>query len=263
MTFFLLSLLYSYLGDRVIIYIDLVFLLNMFLDIILLTSVSVILTRNASVKRIIIGGFVGGISTFCMFLPINTISLFLIKIILGFLMCIVTFGFKNLRYSFNNVFYLYTTSFSIGGVLYLLMDEGIYNYFILIILFIIVSLMYVKQIKKFKNNYTNYYKVDIYYHNNKLSLTGFLDTGNRLFDTYKHRPIILIDKKIDYQLEEIIYVPYLSLNNHSIIKCLKTDKVVINNHTFNNYLIGLSNDKFKIDGVNCLLHSKMKGELNA
>ena len=30
---------------------------------------------------------------------------------------------------------------------------------------------------------------------------------------------------------------------------------------FKNYLIGLSNDKFKIDGINCILHNNMKGIL--
>ena len=90
-------------------------------------------------------------------------------------------------------------------------------------------------------------------------LTGFLDTGNKLYDNYKHRPVIIIDKKINYELDEVIYVPYMSLNNKSILKCLKTDKIIINNHVFKNYLVGLSNKKINIDGINCILHSKMKG----
>ena len=30
---------------------------------------------------------------------------------------------------------------------------------------------------------------------------------------------------------------------------------------FSNYLIGLSDDKFQIEGINCILHNKMKGDL--
>jgi hypothetical protein len=221
-------------------------------------SVNVTLTRNASIKRLLFGSVIGGVSTFCLFFNFNSIMLFFIKIILGILMVIVTFNYHNIKYTFNNLFYLYTISFSVGGVLYLLRDKGYYNYFILIIGFIVICFLYIKQFKVFKNNYINYYKVSIYYNNKCLKLIGYLDTGNKLYDNYHHRPIILIDKKIK-NIENIIYVPYESLNNISVLKCFKVDKIIINNHVFKNYLIGLSSNKFKIDGINCILHSKMKG----
>lgn len=244
-----------------IIYLDLVFFLNIFLDFILLMSVSVVLTRNVSFKRIILGSIIGGGSTFILFFSISSIILFLIKLFLGFLMVLVTFGYHSLKYTYNSLFYLYTISFSIGGVLYLLMNKGYYNYLILIIGFLVVSYLYVKQIKKFKNNYSDYYQVKVYLKKQILKLTGYLDTGNKLYDNYKNRPVIITSKKIMYDLEDIIYVPYVSLNDEKILKCLKVDKIIINNKVFNNYLIGLSDKKIQIDGVNCILHSKMKGEL--
>ena len=240
------------------IYVDLVFLLNVFLDFILLMSVSVILTRNAKVSRIILGSIIGGLSTLLLFINLSSIA----SLFLGLLMVLTTFSYKSIKYTFNNLFYLYTLSFSVGGVMYLLMEKGFYNYVILIIGFIIVLFMYIKQIKNYQNNYSNYYSVELYFKNKKYLLTGYLDTGNKLYDSYKHRPVIITSKKINYKLEEIIYVPYISLNNQNVLKCLKPDKIIINNHIFNNYLVGISNDKFKIDGINCILHSKMKGELN-
>ena len=258
-TFFSPFNYYNNTGDKMIIYIDLIFLLNVLLDFILLMGVSVILTRNASIKKIILGSIIGGVSTLILFISISNIVLIFLKIILGILMVIITFGYKDIKYTLNNLFYLLSLSFSIGGVLYLLMDKDYYNYLILIIIFIIVCFLYVRQMKKIKNKYTNYYKVDIYYNKKVLSLVGYLDTGNYLYDNYKHRPIILIDKKIKCNLEDIIYVSYSSLNNESVLKCLKVEKVIINNHVFKNYLIGLSNKKINIDGINCILHSKMKG----
>ena len=56
-----------------IIYIDLIFLLNIFLDFILLMSVNVILTRNTEVKRIILGSIVGGLSIILLFINVNNI----------------------------------------------------------------------------------------------------------------------------------------------------------------------------------------------
>lgn len=176
-------------------------------------------------------------------------------------MILVTFGFHNFKEFFDEIFYLFILSFILSGTLYLFYNNGLYNYFILIILFVIVCFLYIKQMKKFKTNYSNNYKVDIYIKNKKYALNGYLDTGNKLYDPYHNRPIILIDKRIPYQLEEIIYVPYTSLNNKSIVKCLKTDKIIINNKIYRNYLVGLSNIKFKIDNVNCILHSQMKGNL--
>ena len=246
-----------------IIYIDVVFFLNIILDFILLMSVSVILTRNAKIKRIIFGSLIGGASTFLLFINLNSFLSLIFKLLLGLLMIIVTFGYKDIKYTFNNLFYLYTLSFSTGGIMYLLMDKSYYNYIILIMGFSISLFMYVKQAKTYHNNYINYYKVELYLKGKKYLLTGFLDTGNKLYDSYKHRPVIIIDKKINYKLEDIVYVPYVSLNNNSVLKCLKTDKIIINNHIFKNYLVGISNEKIRIDGINCLLHSQMKGDLHA
>ena len=263
MTLFLNIYLYNKLGDKMIIYVDVVFFINIILDFILLMSISIILTRQAKIKRIILGSIIGGVSTFLLFINLSSILSLIFKLLLGLLMVIVTFGYKDIKYTFNNLFYLYTLSFSVGGVMYLLMDKSYYNYIVLIISFILVLFIYVKQSKTYQNNYINYYSVELYLKGKKHVLTGFLDTGNKLYDNYKHRPVIIIDKRINYELDEVIYVPYMSLNNRSILKCLKTDKIIINNHIFKNYLVGISNEKFKIDGINCLLHSSMKGDLHA
>ena len=239
-----------------IIYVDLVFLLNIVLDFMLLMSVSVILTRNTKFKRLLLGSLIGGISSVLLFINISSLLSFILKIILGLLMVLVTFGYHSIKYTLNNLFYLYTLSFSVGGVMYLLMDS-FYNYLVLIIGFIVVLTLYIKMIKNYQVSYTNYYQVKITIKDKDYDVVGYLDTGNKLM--YHHKPVVILDKKIKYNLEDIIYVPYTSLNNTSVIKCLKTDKIIINNQIFKNYLVGLSNKKIHIDGINCILHSKMKG----
>ena len=259
MTLFLSFILYDNTGDVMIIYVDLVILLNVFLDFTLLMSVSVILTRNTKVKRLLLGSIIGGLSTILLFINVNTLVSFILKILLGIMMVIASFGYHSIKYTLNNLFYLYTFSFSVGGVMYLLMDKAYYNYIVLIGGFIISLIFYIKMLKKYQTTYHNYYSVEIVIKNKKYLVTGYLDTGNKLYDTYHHRPVVIIDKNIKYELEDVIYVPYLSLNNSSVLKCLKTDKIIINNKEFNNYLVGLSSKKINIDGINCLLHSKMKG----
>ena len=92
-------------------------------------------------------------------------------------------------------------------------------------------------------------------------INGYLDTVNNLFDPYKKRAIILVNLKIDYDINDVIYSPYESLNHNGLVKCLKPDKLYVDKVLFKDYLIGLSNDEFKIDGIDCILHNNMKGKL--
>ena len=50
------------------IYLDLLFFLNFGFDFILLLVVSIILRRNVSLTRIVLGGLIGGLSIFILFL---------------------------------------------------------------------------------------------------------------------------------------------------------------------------------------------------
>ena len=102
------------------IYIDLVFFLNFFFDFVLLLTVNNTLKRNVKMKRLFLGAFVGSITIFFLFLPISSFWLFWIKIFLGILMCLATFGIKDRKYLIQNLGYLYMTSTVLGGFLYFL-----------------------------------------------------------------------------------------------------------------------------------------------
>ena len=256
-------------------YIDLIFLLNIWFDFLLLISVSILLKRNIKFKKIIFGSIVGGLTFFILFIKLNNILLFLFKILVSILMIITTFSYKNIKYTLTNLGYFYLTSIILGGGMYLISDMFSYsnnglifyhngfkiNYIFLLIISPIIIFIYINNILKLKNNYSNYYKVDILYKDKIYHLNGFLDTGNHLKDQYKKRGIILVNLKLNYNLNEIIYTPYSTLNYNGVIKCLKVDKIYINKQEFSNYLIGLSNENFKIEGIDCILHSSMKGKL--
>ena len=255
-------------------YLDLIFLINIWFDFLLLLTVSILLKRNIKFKRIILGSLIGGMTIFILFFKLNNLELFLFKIIVSVLMIITTFSFHDLKYTLSNLGYFYLSSIILGGGMYLLSDtfsytsngmflynNGSLNYLVLFILSPIIIIFYIKQSKLLKDNFLNYHKVDIVYQKKVYHLNGYLDTGNNLYDPYKKRGIILVNLKIDYDIENIIYTPYESLNHQGIVKCLKPDNIFIDKKEFNNYLIGLSDDKFQIDGINCILHNKMKGVL--
>ncbi len=268
-TFFLITLSYTIIGDKMKLYLDVIFIINIWFDFLILLCVSLLLKRNIKFKRIIFGSLFGSLTFFLLFLKLNSSLLILYKLIISILICIITFSFKNLKYTFNNLLYFYLVSIILGGGIYLLNNSfksvltlnSILNYLILLIISPIIIFIYLSQTKNLRNNYSNYHKVDILYKNKLYHLNGYLDTGNNLFDPYKKRKIILVKLNIKYDDTSIIYTPYESLNNVGVIKCLKVDKLFVDKKEFNNYLIGLSNDNFRIDGINCILHNSMKGEL--
>lgn len=184
--------------------------------------------------------------------------LFIIKIIVSLVMIVIAFSFKNFKYFINNIIYLYLCSIILGGGLYLIKNEAKLNFLIIIIMGPIILYLYIIQTKKLKNNYNNYYKVDLIYEGKIFKFTAFLDTGNKLKDQYKKRPIILIhtDKiKLDY--DNSILVPYSTVSGTGILKCVVVDKIIIDDEKIiNKPLVGLANDKFQIDGIDMILNNE-------
>ena len=260
------------------IYIDLIILLNFFLDFLLLMTVSLILKRNTKLIRIIIGAFIGGLSIVSLFINMSSLSLFILKFIISVFMCLISFSYKNIKYTLNNILYLYFVSIILGGFLYFINDSVSYknvgliffhnglsiNIIIIIVASPIILFLYYKQAVKQKEELNKKYIVDITFLNNKkLELTGFLDTGNNLYDPYKKRPIIVINKSIlgNYK-PNLILVPCITVNKESMLSCFKIKEIIINGKKIEEeVLIGISDNNFNIEGVDLLLHKKIiKGD---
>lgn len=260
------------------IYLDLILLLNFFLDFILLLSVSIILKRNTSIIRIIFGSIIGMITMFSLFIDMSSLDLFFIKFIMSILMCLVSFSYKNIKYTMNNIIYLYIVSILLGGFLYFINDSfslsklglifinnGVsINLFIVIFISPIVLYLYIKQTKNMKEEINKKYNVTITLLNNKkINITGFLDTGNNLYDPYKKRPIIVINKSIlkGYK-PNIILVPCYTVKDSNLLSCFKIKEIKIENKLIKKEcLVGISDNNFDIDGVELLLHKNIIKEI--
>lgn len=99
------------------VYLDLVFLLNFFFDFLLLYGTCKILKEIVPIKRLVFGSLVASSSIFLLFIKLNSIELFLIKIIISIGIILVTFGKSNF---IKNISYFYLLSIILGGSLYLL-----------------------------------------------------------------------------------------------------------------------------------------------
>ncbi|MGM9879332.1 MAG: sigma-E processing peptidase SpoIIGA [Bacilli bacterium] len=251
------------------IYLDYVFLINFLFDFILLLGISIILKRNVSKLRFILGSVFGGFSFFIIFLNVSSLSFFLIKMFLGLLMVIITFSYKNLKYTLNNFIYLIILSVLMGGILYLTNIEFGYshvgmlfftngkslNLIILIFLGLLMILIYAKIVRKVKRESTKFFKTTLFIYNKEIKLTGYLDTGNSLM--YFNKPVVILNKNISINVSDkkIYYVPFTTINGNGVMKCIKLDKIFVEDKGFfENVFLALSNDKFHLGGADIILN---------
>lgn len=102
------------------IYIDVVFFINFMFDLLLLISVGLERKIVAKLSRLLLGAFLGSLSIFFLFLPLNSLTLFLLKAGVSLLMIATSFGLPNKQYVWNNLKSLYGSSIILGGLMYVL-----------------------------------------------------------------------------------------------------------------------------------------------
>ena len=254
------------------IYIDLVLFINFMFDFNLLLALNILLKRQRKIRWILIGSLFGSLSILLLFFQLSYFTLFLFKLIVASIMILITFGYKNIQTFKDNLGYLYILSVILGGGLYLINDHFGYkssgllfiseDYSINLILIFILTptllFLYIKESKKLKLNYSKYYNINIVLDDSTINLTAFLDTGNKLIDPITKKPVILVEKQlIKFDNKKILYVPYKSLNKQNILKCIKPKYIILEGKKVKTVLIGLSEAKFNIPGINCILNERI------
>ena len=248
------------------VYVDLLVIQDLFMNYIVLITTGIILNRMTKFKRVFLSSIIGTIPLIFLFLDIDKTIIFIINFCFSIVMAIIAYKYEDIIYTFKNTIYMYFSSIFMAGSIYLIntnflpkINNCFFNVIILSATSSIVTFVYVKSVKNIKINYSNYYKVDIYFKDKpKLSLNAFLDTGNFLKDPYSHKPIILVNKNlIDLTNEKIILVPYHTIDNESLIKCFSPIKIYIDKIGYcQKVLIGLI-DEVNIDGADCILNKTL------
>lgn len=245
-----------------IIYVDLLIIVNFLFDFLLLLTINVALKRYSKIYKLVLASLFGELTLLSLFIPISSIVFTILKIIMGIIMVLIAFGYKNIKYTIYNVIYLYMVSIILGGFIYYLNIEfENINYLLILLISPIILYVFIKSIKGLKEIKNYYYQVKIIFKDNsELKVTGFLDTGNKLVDPVTNKPIILISKKKlkgSIHIRSPMYVPFNALNHHGLLLCIKPKYIMINNKKLTNYLIGLSEESFKLNGIDCLLNYKI------
>lgn len=255
------------------IYLDLIFFINFFFDFLLLFATKYLLKERTNLKRLLLGSLLGALSIFLLFLKMNSITLFFLKIAISIGMVLVSFGKNNF---IRTYLHFYMISIFLGGCMYLLnqtfsyKNEGLIffsnglsiNLIVMLIISPFIIYFYIKEQRKTKEIIENCYEVDLYLNQQKYSLKGYLDTGNTLKDPYQARSVVLMDlSKIKITRKRKIYVPYKTITETGVIPCIKVDKMIIEKKEYKNLLVGDIKNTFQLENADCILPNSIKEDL--
>ena len=195
------------------VYIDIIFLENLFMNFIILFAPQTILKSNIKIIRTFLASILGGIYAILMYMSeIRIYSNICLKIILSLAMVEIAFNPKSIKSFFKYLVIFYLTSFTFGGVAFALIyfvspENVVFNngrlvgtYPIKMILlggilgFIIIVSSF-KNIKKKISKTDMLCNIKITIENKSKSLISIVDTGNFLKDPISKAPVIVVNSQ--------------------------------------------------------------------
>ena len=193
------------------IYVDVVFLENLFMNYIILFATAIINKVEIKVVRIAIASMLGSLYAIISFTQILNNSLgIIIKVMLSIAMVYIAFRPQTLKKCLKQLLIFYLTSFTFGGVAFallyfvkpadLLIKNGIYigTYPIKVALlggtvgFIIITIAF-KIIKGKINKKDMFCQIEIQILNKKEKMIAMLDTGNLLKEPITGVPVVIVE----------------------------------------------------------------------
>jgi stage II sporulation protein GA (sporulation sigma-E factor processing peptidase) len=206
-------------GKRLVLYLDVIWLLNFLIDSILLMMTALFLKRHLKWWRIFSGGFIGSFIVLLSFTPYAYISGHpLVKLSFSIVMVVAAFGFKRFRFFVGNLLMLYFATFLTGGFLigvhyFLKFDNNLQSSMFLasvkgfgdpiswvFVMFALPAAWYfsrsrVSSIETVNIQYDQIVGIEVEINGVKLELKGLVDSGNQLYDPLSKSPVMLISSK--------------------------------------------------------------------
>ena len=194
-------------------YVDVIFLENIFMNSIILLATGVILKNPTKIIGNLIASLIGSIYAIIIYIShIKIYSNFFSKVILSCAIVYIAFKPRTIKSFFKHLIIFYLTSFTFGGVAFALLyfvrpqdilyQEGVLigTYPIKIILaggiigFIIITLSF-KNIKGRLSKKDLNCNLIIYSSKRELKINAIIDTGNFLKDPITKMPVVVVEKE--------------------------------------------------------------------
>lgn len=240
------------------VYIELTYIINAFIYIIVFEMLSILLNIKWSFKKILFYSFLCNISLILIYidyLPYISLIYWLILFILLFKKQFFLYFPVYLVVYFSVLLFINTliqSSFIYNGILITPTHYTDIAIICVAIIFVVIEYMYLVFIKKKVTHNQYLYSIEIIYQGNKYCCLGFLDSGNEA--NYKGYPLLFLKRGVirDYQKIDTLIIDSISYRQIDII-CVQ--QFHVNNQILKDVYIGI------IDNIHydCLLNKELMG----
>ena len=200
------------------VYVDVVLIENLCMNYIILFGTGYIIKLKIKHWRILVSSSIGAVYAILAYMGIFPLyANIVVKIILSICMVYIAFNPKNIKAIIKELALFYLVSFALGGcafaLLYIVrpqdifMKDGVYigTYPIKIALLggivgFIITYVAFKVVKTRMNKNELIYEIVLKINEKELTTKVMLDTGNMLKDPISNNPVVLIEKKILYNI---------------------------------------------------------------
>ncbi|WP_144473567.1 sigma-E processing peptidase SpoIIGA [Bacillus pumilus] len=199
-----------------VIYLDVIWLLNFCFDLLLLLLTAFILKRQVKKRRYMLGALIGSSIVLLLFTPFAmVVSHPLGKLLFSIFIVLATFGFQRFRSFFQNLFAFYFVTFLMGGGMigvhsFLQTNTVIQNgllisqndgfgdpisWLFVLTGFPAIWLFSKKRLGEVctkKRQYDEQVLVELHIHGETIRLKGLVDSGNQLYDPMTKTPVMIV-----------------------------------------------------------------------
>lgn len=196
-----------------VVYADILILVNFTVDYFLLLLTSKFLHKNTRLWRLLLGAAAGGVFSLYIFLPqSNFLCQCIVQILMSAVLCLITFGFGDIKSFFRNVAVLFCVNFAYSGAMialwlifkpYGMVINNSVIYFnispLFLIAFSVLGYLVANVLRRvLEKTFPQNTKCDvtIFCGDNSLSLCGIADTGNSLDDVFGLSSIFITEAQV-------------------------------------------------------------------
>lgn len=200
-----------------IVYLDVIFVLNFIIDFLLLYLTARFAGSNVIVPRLLAGSIIGALYTVLLFFPpLSFLYTFVIKLLFSVVMIMVTFGFRRWLYLLRHLALFYFVSFIAGGGMFalhyfwqdsisilsgvaLIQTKGVVHPVTITVILLGIPLVWWisrnshRMIGNAKRLGQLLGSVRIEVAGRSLDCIGLVDTGNRLYEPITRIPVMIIE----------------------------------------------------------------------
>lgn len=275
-----------------VIYIDVLIIVNLFVNYFILLTTSKFLNLKLKLSRLILGEILGAIYSLYIFIPEpNLFISILIKLFMSIIMVAVSFEFRTIQQFLKIIVCFYAVNFAFSGIMFALWcafkpNGMIINndivYFnispITLIVSTVISYIIIEIINRViekKQLKSSKYEIGIKFKDKYIVLNAKIDTGNLLKEPFSNLPVIVVKKSeinllipefnifenIENQNEikklKIRIIPFKTVSGTGILPAFKPEYVVLKGNLKKQAYVAVCSDEYFSEGISCLVNPEI------